>query len=232
MRRFFVDKVDNMRDIGGYETNNHGIVKEGCIIRSNCVTNLADNEIKKLIDMNFATIIDLRSDAEILNKNGVFFNNNSFNYNHIALKGNGRLPNSKEDVLNTYIEMLDGKEEMKKIFDILASTKTGVIYYCNAGKDRTGVVTACLLKLLGVNNQDIVSDYLASGIFLKKMIKEFASSFTEKDILPMITPHYETMEEMLRYIDEKYGSIEGYLDSCNLSFESIEKIRGKYVLNK
>ena len=35
-------------------------------------------------------------------------------------------------------------------------------------KDRTGVVTACILKLLGVNEKDIIADYLASGVFLKK----------------------------------------------------------------
>ena len=34
MRRFFIDKVENMRDIGGYTIGNKEIVREETIIRS------------------------------------------------------------------------------------------------------------------------------------------------------------------------------------------------------
>lgn len=229
MRRFFIEKVENMRDIGGYTVSHHEVVKSGKIIRSNCITNLSEKEIEEILNMSFNTVIDLRSDKEIEKKNGVFFNNDNFRYNHIGLKGDGRLPDSKDDVLNTYIEMLEGKEEIKNIFEIFANAENGIIYYCNAGKDRTGVITACLLKLLGVDNQDIIVDYLASATFLKNMIKDFASSFEDVDILPMITPHYETMEKLLEYIDKEYGSIDGYLSSCGVSQEKLSKIKEKYI---
>lgn len=34
-----------------------------------------------------------------------------------------------------------------------------VMYYCKAGKDRTGIVTALLLSVLGASDEQILADY-------------------------------------------------------------------------
>lgn len=232
MRRYFINKIENMRDIGGYAVGQNKIVKEGKIIRSNCVTNLSNEDLEQLIKMKFTTIIDLRSDEEIQKKKGVFFNNQKFKYNHIKMNGDGKIPDRKEEVLNSYIEMLNGKKQIKEIFEILKETEGGVIYYCNAGKDRTGVVTACILKLLGVNNQDIIVDYLASGVFLKEMLEKYSESVEDRDIFPIINPNYVTIYNLLEYIDNQYGSIEEYLNDCNISNETLNEIKNKYTLLK
>lgn len=229
MRRLFIDKIENMRDIGGYAVGDNKVVKVGKIIRTNCPTNLNNKDLKKLIDMGFKTIIDLRSDEEIKDKKSIFFNNPKFEYNHININGDGRLPESKEKILDSYIEMLDGKEKIKKFFDILNETENGIIYYCNAGKDRTGVMTACILKLLGVDNKDIIADYLVSGVFLKEKLLNYANSMKDRDIYPIINPNYDTMNNLLNYIVSKYGSIEGYLRECDISNEIIENVKIKYI---
>lgn len=229
MRRFFIDKIENMRDIGGYAVGDSKIVKEGKIIRSNCVTNLTCKDTEQLIKMGFTTIIDLRSDEEIQKKKGVFFDNEKFQYNNIRMNGDGKIPYKKEEVLNSYIEMLKGKNQIKEIFEVLDKAERGVIYYCNAGKDRTGVVTACILKLLGVNNQDIIADYLATGVFLKDMLENYSKSVTDRDICSIINPNYDTISGLLKYIDNQYGSIEGYLKDCNISNETLNNIKNKYV---
>ena len=71
MRRYFIDKVENMRDIGGYTVGKNEIVKEGMIIRSNYINQLDNKEMEELIHMNFTTIIDLRSNNEIINKKSI-----------------------------------------------------------------------------------------------------------------------------------------------------------------
>lgn len=229
MRRFFINKVENMRDIGGYSIDNFKIVKEGKLLRSNCVTNLTNEDIKQLTEIGFDSVIDLRCDEEIKKKNGVFFNNDAFYYNHIGLNGDGKIPDSKDKVLDSYIEMLQGKKQIKEIFDILAKNRGGIIYYCNAGKDRTGVITAIILKFFGVNNKDIIADYLASGVFLKEMIQTFSNSITNKDIYSIINPNYDTMYNLLQYIDNQPNGIIGYLQSCNISNENLNKIKNKYI---
>ena len=53
-----------MRDIGGYSIDNFKIVKEGKLLRSNCVTNLTNEDIKQLTEIGFDSVIDLRCDEE------------------------------------------------------------------------------------------------------------------------------------------------------------------------
>ena len=227
MRRFFINKTTNMRDIGGYAIGQNKIVKEGKIIRTDCVTNLNNEEVDKLIEMGFTTIIDLRNDNEMSEKKSVFADHDSFDCKHIEL--DGKIPNSQEEVLDSYIKMLNAKEEIKEIFEILANANGGVIYHCSAGKDRTGVVTACILKFLGVDDKDIIVDYLASGVFLRERLTMFANSVKDKDIFQIINPNYETMSGLLKYIDNEYGSIVDYLKSCNISEECLDQIKSKYI---
>ena len=64
---------------------------------------------------------------------------------------------------------------------------------------------------MGVNNKDIIADYLASGVFLKEMIQTFSNSITNKDIYSIINPNYDTMYNLLQYIDNQPNGIIGYL---------------------
>ena len=230
MRRFFVNNIENMRDIGGYAIGKDKVVKPGKIIRTNLPTTLEEENIEELISMGFNTVIDLRNNDEFAKKKNVFFENSNFKYNHIKINGDGILPKSKDTVLDSYIEMLDGKEEIKKIFNILDKEEGGIIYFCDAGKDRTGVITACILKLLGVDNKDIIVDYIATGIFLREKLISFANSITDRDIFDIINPRYETMDGLLKYIDKNYGSIECYLIDCGVTKECIENVKNKYTM--
>ncbi len=43
-----------------------------------------------------------------------------------------------------------------------------VFFHCTSGKDRTGVVVAALLKILNINDEVIVEEYLLSDGEIKK----------------------------------------------------------------
>ena len=152
-----------------------------------------------------------------------------FYYKHIRINGDWILPKAKNEVLNSYIEMLDGKEQIKSFFNLLNEAKTGIIYYCNAGKDRTGVVTALILSLLGVDRDEIVQDYVASGLILKEMLKTYAKG--QEDVFEVINPRSHTMYSLLDYINKKYLNIEVYLQNCGLNMEILNSIRDKYTID-
>ena len=95
MKRFFIDKIENMRDIGGYNVSENKKIKENLLIRSNVPINLGNEEINILKQMNLRTIIDLRSDDEIKNKPSAFMKNQGFYFNHIQINGKGNLPKEK-----------------------------------------------------------------------------------------------------------------------------------------
>lgn len=229
MRRLFIDKIENMRDIGGYSIDTNIVVKSRLVIRSNLVQNISSSDLDILLNKGFTNIIDLRNKEEVKNKKSVFQNNPKFNYKHIPIKGDGKLPNEDETVLDTYIEMLSGKEQIGEVFQILSNSQGGIIYYCNAGKDRTGVITAILLKLLGVNEKEIALDYIASGIFLKESLEDYAKTINNKNILSIIIPKEETIFNLLRYIDDNYCSVENYLIECGLNRQDIDNIKNKYI---
>ena len=71
-----------------------------------------------------------------------------------------------------------------------------MIYFCNAGKDRTGVVSAVLLKKLGASDEEIIADYLESKDNLTDNINEYVALHPDVD-REIITPHREYMEEFL-----------------------------------
>ena len=48
---------------------------------------------------------------------------------------------------------------MPEVFKCIANAKTGVMFNCTAGKDRTGVVAAILLLHAGVDDKDIIDNY-------------------------------------------------------------------------
>ena len=104
--------------------------------------------------------------------------------------------------------MLTLHEKIRNFFEILADNE-GILYFCNAGKDRTGVITALILKLLGVNDEDIINDYMITKELMSEILNKYAEH--NDDIINIITPQRYYMEEFLEKFTEKYKGIENYL---------------------
>ena len=155
MVRYLENSIENMRDIGGYKSSLGNRVKLGRLIRSNLPRDLSNNDISILNKMGINTVIDLRSQEEIRTKKSVFENNKNFIVYHIGIDEGKDIPATEKLVPKSYMDMLNLQEKIKKIFDILGDNEK-VLYFCNAGKDRTGVVTALILKLLHVKEEDII----------------------------------------------------------------------------
>lgn len=163
-------------------------------IRSDVPDHLSAAERQWLIDNNVKTVIDLRQSSEQENKPCSLKDDDEFDYISMAVTGGNTIPDSVEEVPLSYINMVD--DTMNVIVDTIMKAKTNVIYFCNAGKDRTGVVTAIILSRLGYDNKYIIDDYLLSGENLKKELRSFADNNSEIDI-NIITPKAEYMEEFL-----------------------------------
>lgn len=92
------------------------------------------------------------------------------------------------------------------------------IVHCAAGKDRTGVVIALALEVLGVPRDQIVTDYTATGQRLEAILTRLRTSPTyaeDLDSRPADThvPHAYTMEKFLTVLDERHGSPLGWLEN-------------------
>lgn len=228
VKRYLENTIENMRDIGGYVVGNK-IVKYRKLIRSNLPITITKEDINFLKQMKFQTVIDLRSQKEISERISVFENNEFFNIFHYEIYGGEKMPDSPEEVPISYMQMLEGKESIYQIFKKLAIEENGIIYFCNAGKDRTGVITALILMTLGVKKEDIISDYVLSEKYLKNMLDTFAYTYHKEQIREIITPKEEYMSQFLYRFSEKYGDINHYLHEIGIMDNEINRIQEKYI---
>ena len=138
-------------------------------IRSDVPNNISKDEIDWLYKNNFTTIIDLRSDWEHEHESVPLEIDNRFIYHHkpVTIDGlvdidniNGIVPKTVADVSKSYILMAD--KNMKNIINTILNAKTNVLYFCSAGKYRTGVVSAILMLIYKESRNSIIDDYMKS----------------------------------------------------------------------
>lgn len=230
MRRYCTNSIENMRDLGGYLANNKRLRYQK-IIRSNLPNCITKNDIEYLKEIGIKTVIDLRSEEEVKNAKSVFENNKDFKLLHYKVNGDGKIPDTCKDVPISYMEMLDGKNTIHNIFKVLVENEHGILYFCNAGKDRTGVITALILMTLGVDKKDIIADYTLSNVYLIDKLKKFEKESNNKEIKEIITPKAEYMEQFLDYFYKKYETIILFLHQVGITDEDIQKMKNKYLEN-
>lgn len=166
-------------------------------VRSDFPEDLSDEEIQWLLDHNITTIVDLRSEEETVRKPCSLKGQDRFRYMHLPVTGGGDTPKSLEHLHIVYQQMVD--EKMEEIIDTIMNADSNVMYFCTAGKDRTGVVSAIILKRLGFSDDVIIDDYMESGHNLMDMLTAYVRLHPEVD-LEIIVPHRENMERLLEQL--------------------------------
>lgn len=225
MQRYNWNNTFNVRDLGYTPTMNGKYIKSQRFIRSD-VPHKIDDDVKEfLIEHNIRTIIDLRN-KKIANMNpNAFVSDSRFFCYNFPLIISAKAANSENDVIENYYQMLENDAAITNIFRTMANSIGGILFHCQEGKDRTGIIAGILLLLAGTSDIDIYADYEISNVYLYEMIK------TAKSILPdyllYVKPEY--MESILKYLRKKYETIENYLLSKGISKTEIYKLKSKLL---
>ena len=157
-------------------------------IRTELPAVISGEEVEWLISNGITTVIDLRSEGERKRKSCPLSTDPRFVYHTIPLTGGERVPATPADVPLSYIGMVD--ESFYRALDILLTAESGVLYFCTAGKDRTGTLTAALLYEIGYPREYIVTDYMRSRECLLPLVPAFLAANPTVD-RNVITPHPE-----------------------------------------
>lgn len=168
-------------------------------IRSDFPGNLSDDEVLWLVNNNITTIVDLREEKEYKVKPCRLETEKGFTFFHMPVTGGGDTPSSPEAVAETYLGMLDA--QMDTIISTIMNANTNVMYFCGAGKDRTGVVSAVMLKKLGYSDQVIVDDYMETKENLMGFLTAYVREHPEVDI-NIITPNAENIKKVLEQFEK------------------------------
>lgn len=167
-------------------------------LRSDAPLALADDEIRWLRDNHITTLVDLRSDEEIIRKPCCLQGKEGFRYIHLPVTGGGDTPRSREHLHQVYRGMVDA--QMERILETILQAESNVMYFCTAGKDRTGVVSALLLRRLGLSTEAITADYMQSLPNLEGMLRAYVLSHPEVDI-DIILPREENILRLLQALE-------------------------------
>ena len=225
MQRYNWFNTFNTRDLGYTPTMNGEYVKPQRLIRSDAPLTVSDDVKEFLIKHNIKTVIDLRSEKIANISPNAFVADSRFSCYNYPLSINAKAPNSENDVIENYYCMIENDKAIANIFGTIANATGGVLFHCQEGKDRTGIISGMLLLLAEVADIDIYADYEISNVYLYEMIK------TAKTILPdyllYLKPEY--MENILVYLRGKYETIENYLLSKGISKTEIHKLKSKLL---
>lgn len=142
-----------------------------------------------------------------------------------------------------YCMRLDTRHEaIRETLSTLASPGTlPALFHCQAGKDRAGIMAALVLGIARVANKTIVEDYELSGYYRwrgsllesgviepDKDIWREACGDPEYEVFRLDSPA-ETMVEVLQYLEDKYGGIEGYVREIGVETEELQALREAVV---
>jgi protein tyrosine/serine phosphatase len=123
-----------------------------------------------------------------------------------------------------------GAQGIKYVLDLCKDkSRHPIAFYCTAGKDRTGIIAAIMLAAVGANEDDIVEDYSLSANVYAEMDDHQAmvGALSQRSLDPktFLCAPPKVMKDTLQNIKEKYGGVEGYLDSIGFTSQDREQLR-------
>lgn len=229
----------NVRDLGGYRTEEGDVTRFHAFLRADSLHALTDSDCRFLYDYGVRHIVDLRSQPEIDRAPDrlpeaypeISYLNIPIQDYVRANRYSGEFPPSMWQLYEWMLD--DSRASFLQVFRSFAQNGTGcTLFHCSGGKDRTGMVSMLLLKLAGVDEPTIVADYALSE---KAMVDLFPLQAAEMESRGLVVPPYilqsppENMERALDYLKGKYRSAADYLRLLGLSAEEVSGICGRML---
>ena len=122
-----------------------------------------------------------------------------------------------------------GAQGIKYVLDLVSDVnRHPIAFYCTAGKDRTGMIAAIILALLGADDESIVEDYSLSANVYAEMNdhKAMVGALSQRnlDAKTFLGAPPQVMKDTLTNIRRDYGSVEKYLDYIGFDEESRQRL--------
>ena len=239
----------NVRDLGGLPTADGRRIRWGALVRSDLLCRLTERGQSAVIDHGVRTIVDLRFPDEVARDWDAYpFQDGggpAVRYSNVPFN-TGRDPALDEEIRAAYraattrseLNRLDLDRNRAGIAAAVAAIAHapggGVLVHCHGGKDRTGVVVALILSLVGVSDDDVADDYAMTAINLQPLIVEWLDSITDEAaererLRALAMPAREAMLDTLAHLRERFGSAEHYLRNAGVTDALFGRLRTRLL---
>ncbi len=223
------DGCVNVRDVGG-------------LVRADNIRFLSDEGWQALVDHGVSRVIDLRFPIELEDD---VPGDAPVEVVHIPLLGEGhaaewedefsavmdRSTNAEEYLVFVYREFLERyPQRFARVFEAIADAPPGaVVVHCYGGKDRTGLVVALALRLVGESLDEVAADYARTESNLAQRHARWVGEGedeTERRRRTLLGPApASAMRRVVEQLEERYGSVEEYLRGGGHSEAAIVSVR-------
>lgn len=238
----------NFRDAGGYLSADGSRMRNGLIFRSDHLNELTDADLGNLDGLGIRVVHDFRLDSERDRQPSRRWNQaevielatgditgldiTAVDLIRDMLAGKRPLPEGNFWGEN-YVSMLEvGRPMFVRLFSSLASAeRLPALYHCTGGKDRTGMATMLIHKLLGVDDESILDDFLLTNLFRTPFrIEHLAPGLRANGIdvpkaVPIIGVSRAALSMAIAALDEVHGGVETYLRGGGVSQDQLDHLR-------
>jgi protein-tyrosine phosphatase len=245
-RELVWDGLLNVRDLGGHTTEDGGETRFGEIVRADSVRQLSDAGWAALVDYGVKTVVDLRGDEELEADPPAdlpvkvlhvpFMETDASDWRKIegeldaAVTAAPDVATATRDVYLIFLERFS-RNVAAAIRAVAEAPKGGVVIHCAGGKDRTGLLTALLLHLAGVDTEQIAADYALSEERLRPRHEAwFAKAENDEELERLKRISQTPAESIVGVFDElerRYGSVEGFLRNADLTDDELARARAR-----
>lgn len=240
-RLVVLEAVHNFRDLGGYPTSSGRVTRWGLLFRADGLYRLTDVDVEVVKSLGLRTVVDLRTHAELERRGGFPRDRIDVTFTHLPVidttwRQNEQpvLDSDHEFLLCAYRDMLrTGAPRFgQAIVELARPGALPAVFHCAAGKDRTGIVAAFILSVLGVPREYVLGDYALTAAGMERMRAWAQREFPEMAERVSETPSAflaalpEALDDLLCELTDEHGSIDAYLRAIGVSddaFVSLER---------
>ena len=240
-RHVAMEGLFNVRDLGGYATVDGHSTRWRTLYRADSIHRASEADVERLLGLGLRTVLDLRTHGELEERGRFAVEHVTLAYHHLPVlretwDGWVDVDRDVEAVpflAQRYEEMLDdGAAALAGALEVLADAEAyPAVFHCAAGKDRTGVLAAVVLGVLGVDDDTIATDYGLSKVAMESLVDwmrvnvpESLDAMTDQPAAFLDAPP-RAMHRVLEAVRTRLGSMAGYVEAIGVDGDEITALR-------
>jgi protein-tyrosine phosphatase len=254
-----IASLPNLRDVGGLPTRDGARVRTGLLYRSTDLSRLEGDDAEAFAGLGIRTVYDLRTESERATQPDRLPPGTALVVADVLADAPEATPAQIMDALNDpkqaaaafgdgrgaamfvgkyreFVRLGSARAAYRRLFaDVATAEHRPALFHCTTGKDRTGWAAAALLLLLGVAEDVVMEDYLASTPLVTLMFQPFVDRFEARGgdpdlLLPLIGVQPAYLQAALDEMRAAYGTIEGYFaDGLGIDVDGQRALRAVFL---
>jgi hypothetical protein len=232
----------NFRDLGGLGTGDGREVRSGLLLRSDTLQALTPADVRYLVDgLRLELVVDLRIGPEAVGEGRGPLVDAPVSYLNAPLRDLSPTPGlpPAEQTLRFYLDHLGSPTSPVATVVRVLCAQAGhpVLVHCAAGKDRTGLVIALVLRLLGVRDEEIVADYLRTAANMDRIVQRFRGWPRYREHMARVPPEvYQAQEHtivgFLAGLDREHGGATAWARARGMAPADLAGLRERLLTDR